>query len=186
MLSHSPQFIQLLGTKGAGKTSHLLHWQQQTGGDYYYQKPWDWRSIPPFQSDQWSIKVTYWDEANRIPTPTLIWALKGAYHHRLTVVVASHINLAPIARFSGYPIHTIRLNCLTLPHLQRWISQQFQAEFLPGRSPGQELALKHIQHQLTEAFLTEIIKQSQGSWRRTATLLHRWLAQQIRSINTLP
>ncbi|MFN9175243.1 MAG: hypothetical protein ACK58N_12255 [Synechocystis sp.] len=154
-------------------------WQQQTGGIYYYQKPWHWHSIPPFTPDRNGVKITYWDEANRIPLPLLIGSLNRAYENQLTVVVGSHLNLAAIARLVGYKIQTIRLNNLSLPRLKVWIDQQFQAELLPGRSPSQQLALEQIQQQLSESFLTIIMEQSNDSWRQVATQLHCWLARQI-------
>jgi hypothetical protein len=179
ILSKKPQFIQFLGVKGSGKTSHLLHWQQQTGGIYYYQKPWHWLSIPPFKLQKSGVEFTYWDEANRIPLPLLIWSLNRAYRQQLIVVVGSHLNLGAIAKLVGYQVRTIRLNNLSLPRLKAWINQQFQAELLPRRSPRQRLALEQIQQQLSESLLTMIIEQSNGSWRQAATHLHRWLARQI-------
>lgn len=173
-------FVQFLGKKGAGKTSHLLHWQQQTGGQYFYQAPWQWQILPPCQPDSTGVAIAYWDEANRIPLPTLIWALKKAYKLKLTVVVGSHQNLAPFARFVGYKTQTIDLDHLTLPRLKRWINQHFIAEFLPERSQEQNLAFEQLQNKFTDQFLLRILIESDGSWRKTATILHRWLAQQVK------
>ncbi len=181
ILSNQPQFIQFLGVKGAGKTSHLLYWQRQTGGDYYYQKPWHWVSMPPMTPQKFGVKITYWDEANRIPLPTLIWSLNRAYKNQITVVVGSHINLGAIARLVGYEIQTIRLQNLSLPRLRSWIDRQFQASLLPRRSPLQQLALGQIRQQLTDLVLMTMIEQSHGSWRQVTTQLHRWLAQQVRA-----
>jgi len=174
-------FVQFLGKKGAGKTSHLLHWQQQTGGQYFYQAPWQWQTLPPCQPDHRGTAIAYWDEANRIPLPTLIWALRQAYKLQLTVVVGSHQNLVPFARFVGYKTQTIDLDHLTLPKLKCWINQHFIAEFLPERSREQNLAFQQLQNQFTDKFLLRILIESDGSWRRTATILHRWLAQQVKT-----
>jgi hypothetical protein len=173
-------FIQFLGEKGAGKTSHLLHWQKQTGGHYFYQAPWQWQTLPPTQPDLQGTAIAYWDEANRIPLPILIWALKQACKLQVAVVVGSHQNLAPLARLVGYQTKTIHLNHLTLPRLKCWINQHFIAEFLPERSPEQTLAFQQLQNKLTDQFLLTILNESAGSWRKTATVLHRWLAQQVR------
>jgi hypothetical protein len=174
-------FVQFLGEKGAGKTSHLLHWQQQTGGHYFYQAPWQWQTLPPCQPDPTGVAIAYWDEANRIPVPTLIWALKKAYKLQLTVVVGSHINLAPLARLVGYQTQTIDLDHLTLPRLRCWINQHFIAELLPERLLEQNLAFQQLQNKFTDQFLLTILNESAGSWRRTATILHRWLAQQVKT-----
>ncbi|MGA1622281.1 MAG: hypothetical protein ACO36E_06085 [Synechocystis sp.] len=178
-LTNSPQFIQFLGVKGAGKTAHLRRWQQATGGIYYYHHPWDWHTLPPAIPDPHGVKIIYWDEANRIPLPFLLWSLHRARHHQLTVVVGSHLNLAAIARLIGFPVQTYLLQSLTLPQLNHWITRQFQAESLPRRSPTQIAAFKQLQQQLTEPVLTDIIQHSNGSWRQAGSLLHRWLAQQL-------
>ncbi len=173
-------FVQFLGKKGAGETSHLLHWQQQTGGHYFYQAPWQWQTLPPCQPDLTGSAIAYWDEANRIPLPTLIWTLKTAYKLKLTVVVGSHQNLAPLARFVGYQTKTIDLDHLTLPRLKCWINQHFFSELLPERSREQNLAFEQLQNKFTDQFLLTILQESEGSWRKTATILHRWLAQQVK------
>ena len=174
-------FVQFLGEKGAGKTSHLLHWQQQTGGHYFYQAPWQWQTLPPCQPDKMGAAIAYWDEANRIPLPTLIWALKRAYKLKLTVVVGSHQNLALFARLVGYQTQTFHLDHLTLPRLKCWINQHLIAELLPERSREQNLAFQQLQNQFTDQFLLTILNEAEGSWRRTATILHRWLAQQVKT-----
>ncbi|MEB3173722.1 MAG: hypothetical protein VKN60_00805 [Cyanobacteriota bacterium] len=163
------QFVQILGVKGAGKTSHLLHWRAQTGGAYFYQPPWDWRERPPTSSPEGRL-IVYWDEANRIPLPTLLWSLGRAYRYSLTVVVATHWNLAPWAQMMGFPVQTRRLGRLTPELLQAWISRQLQAELIFSDLPAPDL-------ELTPEMLAEIAAQSQGSWRQAASFLHRWTAR---------
>lgn len=159
-------FIQVIGQKGAGKTSHLLHWQQQTGGDYFYQRPWDWRSQPPVGA------IAYWDEANRIPLHRLIFALHQAHRQRATVVVATHWSLKPIARTVGFPVKTLRLSTLNPHSLRIWMQVQLASEQLPEKS----LRVPSLSSQE----VAEAIAYSQGSWRTAASYLHRWLAKQTR------
>jgi hypothetical protein len=162
-------FVQILGAKGAGKTSHLLRWQAQTGGPYFYQAAWHWQTLPPCRPEGDSL-IAYWDEANRIPWPTLIWALSQAKKHSLSLAVASHSNLAPWARALGWAVQTVILQPLNLARLEVWSSKQLAAECLmPQISPRLNL---------TTELLENILQQSQGSWRTAATLLHRWTAQQ--------
>ena len=162
-------FVQILGAKGAGKTSHLLRWQAQTGGPYFYQAAWCWQTLPPCVPEGNSL-IVYWDEANRIPWPTLIWALSQAQKHGLSVAVASHSNLAPWARALGFRVQTVILKPLNLQRLQLWIEKKLTSEYLatplvPRLNFSREL-------------LEDILQQSQGSWRTAATILHRWTAQQ--------
>lgn len=162
-------FVQILGAKGAGKTSHLLHWQAQTGGPYFYQAVGCWHTLPPGQIEG-NPPIAYWDEADRIPWPTLIWALGRAKKQGLSLGVASHSNLAPWAKVQGFRVQTLILSPLNLPRLQAWVEKQLAAESLtPQPPPGLNLS---------PALLEQILQQSQGSWRTAATLLHRWTAQQ--------
>jgi hypothetical protein len=43
------------------------------------------------------------------------------------------------------------------------------------------LAFEQLQNKFTDQFLLTILHESEGSWRRTATILHRWLAQQVKT-----
>jgi len=157
-------FIQIIGQRGAGKTSHLLHWQQQTGGEYFYQRAGDWRSLPPIGA------IAYWDEANRIPLPQLFLALYQAYRQRATIVAASHWDLKPIAQIIGFPVKTLRLSTLNPDSLQAWIQVQLASERLSEDIP---LAIA-----ISPQEIAEIVAYSQGSWRTASSYLHRWLAKQ--------
>jgi hypothetical protein len=175
-LSQQRIFVQIIGQTGAGKTSHLLHWQQQTGGNYFYQKPWNWQELPPYlpqiKEDFNRIHITYWDEANRIPIPTLLWALKQAYYHQMTVVVGSHWSLKMLAKTVGFPVKTVQLRAFNLEQLKYWIERQLIAEKLdPNQAPNWQISSEQLE---------TIMKLSQGSWRKAATYLHRWTAQQTR------
>jgi hypothetical protein len=169
-------FLEIIGQKGSGKTSHLLHWQQQTGGNYFYQKPWFWRELPPYLpqiTEDFNRRfITYWDEANRIPIPTLLWVLKQAYHQKMTVVIASHWSLKIFAKIVGFSVKTVKLKPFNLEQLKSWIDRQLIAEKLfDDHEPN--LAFSSDQ-------LETIMTVSQGSWRKAATYLHRLTAQQAR------
>ena len=159
-------FIQIIGQKGAGKTSHLLHWQQQTGGEYFYQPPWNWRPHLPIGA------IAYWDEANRIPLPRLMVALWQAYRQGATIVAASHWDLKPMAQMMGFPVKTLHLATLNPDSLQAWIQVQLSSEQL---FPDKPVVLPLAAHEVAE-----VIDYSQGSWRAASSYLHRWLAQQAR------
>ena len=74
--SRAKQLLQVMGPMGAGKTSHLKHWQTQTGGSYCpYPLGWGRLKLPAVEP------IVYWDEANRIPTPFLIVAFVWAAPH---------------------------------------------------------------------------------------------------------
>jgi hypothetical protein len=158
--------VQIIGQKGAGKTSHLLHWQQETGGEYFYQPPWNWTLHPTLGA------IAYWDEANRIPLPHLIVSLYQGYRQGATIVTATHRNLSPFAQSVGFPVKTICLSTLNPKTLQAWVRAQLAAEQLSEDCPVA------IFPSLDE--IAAIPVQSQGSWRMAASLLHRWLARQAK------
>ncbi len=87
------QLVQLIGPKGAGKTSLLLRWRDQQPGPYHYVAPGSprWR-FPPLAS------LVYWDELDRMATPVRALALLAAAASGATVVAGSHVDLAASAR----------------------------------------------------------------------------------------
>lgn len=157
-------FWQVIGEKGAGKTSHLLHWKQQTGGVYYYCQPgWKRCSLPPV------AKIVYWDEANRIPLPLLLTSLLRSRCINATIVAGTHDNLAEFASLFGFEIKNITLSTLCVENLLQWVKKLIEAERL---SPSIPISLE-----LTTDNAREIVAESQGSWRKAATYLHIWVAR---------
>lgn len=156
--------VQLIGDKGAGKTSHLLHWQQQTGGSYAYYPPgWGRWKIPPVEA------IAYWDEADRIPMPLLLRSLANATRRQATIVVGTHVDLSWAAHWTGLKVQTIEFPIITLEEIRSWANRRIAAVQLPD-VPSVELSLD------TE-ILEEILAQSNNSWRTIATHLHIWVAK---------
>ena len=161
-------FVQVIGEKGAGKTSHLLHWKQQTGGVYYYCQPgWKGWLLPPV------AKIAYWDEANRIPLPLLVTSLWRSRLINATIFVGTHDNLEKIASLLGFEVKTIRLSTLCVENLLQWVNKLIESERL---SPSIPIRLK-----LTTGNARGIVAQSQGSWRKAASFLHIWAARMAKN-----
>jgi hypothetical protein len=160
-------FIQFLGEKGAGKTSHLLHWRSQTNGSYsYFPDSWERWYLPKVD------EISYWDEANRIPFPLLAIALKQAYDQKSTIVAGTHNDLAWIARAIGFrKIKTIRLETISLEMFLAWVEKRLEAVQL---SPEIEIKLRLERHDALK-----ILSQSGASWRRASVYLHIWAAEQV-------
>ncbi len=156
--------VQLIGDKAAGKTSHLLHWQQQTGGSYAYYPPgWGRWKIPPVEA------IAYWDEADRIPIPVLLGSLAYATRRQATIVVGTHVDLRWAAYWTGLKVQTIEFPVITFEEIKSWANRRIAAVQLPNVS-SVELSLD------TET-LEEILAQSNNSWRTIATHLHIWVAK---------
>lgn len=157
------QFVQFIGPKGAGKTSHLKHWQARTGGAYCYYPPgwgrWQWPAVEA---------IAYWDEADRVPWPLLALALAKASLVRATIVAGTHADLGRIASLLGLTVRTIHLSSLDGPTLQLWATYCIEAVRVPHLDRGLHL---------TEQHAAAIAASAQGSWRKAGDRLHIWAAQ---------
>lgn len=158
------QLVQLLGVKGAGKSSHLKHWQKQTGGSYRYYSP-DWQrfALPPLEA------ICYWDEADRIPKPLLYLAFALAARRGCTICAGTHVNLAASARFFGLQVKTIHLASISAKDIEQWVSKRIAAVALR----------KDITLPFANDYFEELARAAQGSWRTIAKELHVWVARYV-------
>jgi hypothetical protein len=156
--------VQIMGEKGAGKTSHLLHWREQAPGPYsYYPEGVARWKLPPVAA------IAYWDEANRIPLPFLYLALWQATRRNATIVAGTHADLSPVAHQVGLPVETIDLQPLQPEALIAWATLRIEAVRLP-ETPVVDLVL-------TPTKAAEIVAVSGASWREAAIHLHIWAAE---------
>jgi hypothetical protein len=156
-------FIQLRGAEGTGKTSHLLYWLRQTGGVYVTYRAKQWQ-IPPVAD------IVYWDEAQAIPLPLLLFGLCQGATKQSTIVVATHTDLSWVARSFGLKVKTIVVPILDLNTLLLWAEQRIQTAKLPNA--------KKVKLNLTQSILEEILVKSENSWRAAAVYLHIWVAKE--------
>lgn len=158
------QLVQLLGDKGAGKSSHLAQWRRQSSGPARYYPPdylgrWRWPPLAP---------ICYWDEACRIPAPLLWLALGGAALAGHTVCVGTHRDLGQAARIFGLNVQTIALPPITPAELREWAARRVAAVALPEAALGLSLP---------DSLVTECLYEFPYSWRDLSTKLHIWAAQ---------
>lgn len=161
-LPKAKQFVQLVGVKGAGKTSHLKYWQARTGGEYCYYPPDRGRFKMPATGP-----IAYWDEADRIPLPYLLMALAGAARCGSTVVVGTHADLSLAARMTGLLTKTIYIEPFDELLLLNWANRRIEAVRIPD-------AICRLR--LDMATAKEIVATVDGSWREAADQLHVWAA----------
>lgn len=161
--TQTKQLVQVMGDKGFGKTSHLKHWQSQTGGPYCYVPPgWKRFKIPAVK------QIAYWDEADRIPIPLLIIALTWASFTSATIVMGTHSERGKIAARLGFTVTTIDLPPLDVETLLIWANDRIKSVSLRSQTG-------HLLLQPEKA--EEIIAIAQGSWRTAADYLHIWVAE---------
>ena len=174
------QLVQIIGVKGAGKTSHLKHWQAETGGpDCYYPPGWGRLKLPVISPLAKPVhqRIAYWDEADRIPDPILVAALLTAAHTNHTIVAGTHTDLSNVARWMKLPVTTIVILAFDAIMLTQWVNKRIAAVRLPDGCPDECCGLK-----LGAAKAEEIAIAANGSWREASDLLHVWAAEQASSI----
>ncbi|NOK63583.1 MAG: hypothetical protein GFH27_549281n450 [Chloroflexi bacterium AL-W] len=161
--SGKKQFIQVIGPKGAGKTSLLLHWREQVAGPYlHFPLGWGRWRLPPIAA------MAYWDEADRIPSPFLWYALYQAARQNATIIAGTHVDLTCAAQRHGFAVQTIERPPLDVATLRAWVTRRIAAVRLSSApdyvAPDDEL-------------LTRIAQEAGESWRVAADHLHIWVAE---------
>jgi hypothetical protein len=153
-------FVQLVGPRGAGKTSLLLRWRGLSQAPYHYAPPDHRRwALPPL------AQLVYWDEADRIPLLPLALALASL--HRATVVVGTHTDLRTHAKRCGFQVQTVCFAALDAPTLLHWANRRIDAARLPS-APCPLV--------LDDATSARIAAAAGASWRIAADQLHVWAA----------
>lgn len=155
--------VQLIGPKGAGKTSHLLRWRTQSPGPYHYvpQGPARWRRPPV-------APIVYWDEVDRLAGPVRAWVMAYAAARSATVVAGTHEDLTGVARACGLAVTTYRFPGLTPRALREWAALRIADAALPGNTPGLVL---------DEPTAAAICARVGASLREAAIELHVWAAE---------
>ncbi|WP_291423925.1 hypothetical protein [Deinococcus sp.] len=156
------QLVQLLGVKGAGKSSHLAHWRRQNPGPGHY--------YPPRGHERWRppplAPICYWDEACRIPTPLLHWGLSRAARAGYTVCVGTHRDLAAEARRYGLTVQSIELRGISAGDILAWAARRIESARLAAG------------FEIPSTLAEQLACECGGSWREIATRLHIFTAQQ--------
>ena len=117
-------FVQIIGEKGAGKTSLLLYWKKLLSGPYTYVPRGIKRyKLLPIRS------ISYWDEADRIPKFLLWIYLKISCMKKATIVAGTHVDLSDIANKTGKKVITFRFGNITAEELAQW-SHSFAYELV--------------------------------------------------------
>lgn len=152
-------FVQVIGEKGAGKTSHLCRWRHSDPGPYRHVEP----GIRRFRPLPAAAPLCYWDEADRVPEPLLRAALRSVARRGGAVRCGTHRDLAEHAVREGFAVVTYLLPPLDPGALHAWVARRVAAVALPDRDPAWELA---------PARAAAIAAASGASWRDAATALH--------------
>jgi hypothetical protein len=154
--------VEFLGEKGAGKSSHLLRWQQQQPGPYHYVPalgPGRWQRLPVVAGG-----IVYWDEVDRLPLVLFFDGLLRARLQRCTIVIGTHRSLLALARLLGLATEGIHFQRLSLERLRAWIERRMLAAALPNQQPSLVFST---------AELETVVEKANSSWREAGFLLHQ-------------
>jgi hypothetical protein len=160
--------LQVIGVRGAGKTSLLSRWHASTGGVYRWVPPAmaRWRPLP-------CAPICYWDEADRAPQIILTLSLLRARRVGATVVLGTHTDLSRQIRRAGLDARTLTLPAPGSDSVMQWATLRIAAVRISGAaSPGLTL---------DEATAARIAASAGGSWRTVGDQLHAWAADASRT-----
>lgn len=128
-------FVQVLGPKGSGKTSHLLRWRSLLPGPYQHVRP-GWARLVRLPI----ARVVYWDEADR--SAWLTPALRRQAARGGMVVAGTHRDLSSEARSAGLRVETHELGQLSAAEIEAFaVRRTVAAGGHPGLLAGTEFEL---------------------------------------------
>lgn len=158
------RYVELVGVRGAGKSTHLRRWNARHGGAFHHVAPGRqrWR-FPPIRP------LVFWDEFDRLPAPLRRQALWRAKRQGCTVVAGTHRRLAPEAERLGFAVESQELVPLTVAEVQEWAEARLALVALPGS-----------RFELPMAVIDSVTAQAGSSLREAGDLLHVWLARHAR------
>jgi hypothetical protein len=156
------RLLQLIGVKGAGKSTHLKHWQSVTGGPYYHMEPVG-HADPPLGP------IVYWDEADRLSDRQLRGLFSAALKMQATVVAGTHRDLKKPAKASGLDCSTVEFGVLPIAVLREWCRARIEASSIGAPEVV-----------VSDDVLLRVISEVHGSLRDAGDLLHVWIAQHAR------
>ena len=155
------QFIQILGDKGFGKTTYLLH-LQETGNAVYKYIPEGVRRFCLLPISKYVLI----DEIDRYPKILLFIYLTIYRILGTNIVVGSHEDLSRIVRFFGFAFKPFEFSELNLEFLKSWIYKRLEKNQL-GCNPPMP----------SDGDLMEILDKSKNSLREATFYLHIWYAK---------
>jgi hypothetical protein len=155
--------IQVIGVRGAGKTSLLSRWHAATRGVYHWVPPTlaRWQPLP-------CAPVAYWDEADRVPPLMLMLSLVRAQRSNATVVLGTHRDLTRWVKRAGLEARTEPLPPPCAASVMAWATLRIAAASFPG--------VNSAQLTLDAATAERVVALAGGSWRVVGDLLHAWAA----------
>jgi hypothetical protein len=161
-------FVQVIGDKGAGKTSLMIHWQRMIPGPYFYVPRTYHRFflLPPLKD------IVYWDEVDRMPLWTFLLYLTIAKIKGYTIVCGTHKNLTTWAKLWRFQVYDVSFPPLDVEIVYKWAWMRIMHASITDAPPSLPLSKKIV---------AELLKKSGNCWRRVGDELHKWTASVVLS-----
>lgn len=152
--------VELVGCKGAGKTTHLLAWLDGRGPYHHVDPGWHrWRRLPQPAAGGRAA----WDEVDRVPRPLLARAVRRARRRDATLWLGTHVP-------TGLADQSLAMPAPSGSLVQRFADRRLTAAALPGRTPDLRVP---------DDTAVAIAAASGGCWWTVGTALHVWAAQAV-------
>lgn len=165
---HSGTLVQLLGDKGFGKSTHIAHWRALMAGPYHYVplEPYGSRwARPPFAPSG----IAYGDEIDRMPLPLRRRWFRSLARTGATLVIGTHVDLAPLGRNAGFDVVTHHLQPLLRCELGEFLALRLESAALAGAT--------YVD--FTNTDMDYIFDISGGIPREVEDVSHRLLAERV-------
>ena len=162
--AESGSLVELVGAKGAGKTTQLMAWRRRCPGPYHYVPPTPRRSrwaMPPIANQ------VYVDEIDRLARPVLVRWLRNIARTGSTAVVGTHRSIARPAKLLGLDVVSHHLAPAELSLLSAIIERRFAVGRLTEASPQVGLSASDVR---------EVHTNAAGSLRAAEVLCHERVA----------
>lgn len=160
------RFVQLLGPKGAGKTTTLLRWRATHAGPYRHVGPDLLSRVRPLPAGP----LVYWDEVDRAVPAVLGLCLARCRRRDATVVAGTHRDLASTAARRGFAVETVTFGPITPEAARRWVERRLE-----------NVAIADGHWRPGEADLAAAVAAAGSSWRCLGDRLHVLAARALDS-----
>ena len=157
--------VQVVGHKGAGKTTQVQAWRDDVAGPYHY--------VEPELGSRWTkppmAPVVYADEVDRMAPPVRYRWFRRLARGRCCLIMGTHVDLSAVAERAGLATTTHVLGPVDRATLDEIVRRRIEAVSLPG----------HPQFQLRPSQVSAVHAAAGGSIRDAETLLHELVAELV-------